>query len=155
MLKKIANNGDEQSLSVRFRRKRYAFLQSLLSRLEKPVHILDIGGTEAYWKTMNVDDDQIFVTLLNLTHTNVTLPHMKSIIGDARNIPVPNSNFDVVFSNSVIEHVGGDQDQLQMAREVRRVGKRLRNNGFGDDYYNKSLGRERSSFIPDWCRELA
>jgi len=29
-----------------------------------------------------------------------------------------------VFSNSVIEHVGGYEDQKQMAREVQRIGKR-------------------------------
>ena len=32
--------------------------------------------------------------------------------------------FDVVFSNSVIEHVGTYEDQTCMAREVQRVGKR-------------------------------
>ena len=34
------------------------------------------------------------------------------------------AQFDVVFSNSVIEHVGDDARQEAMAREVRRVGRR-------------------------------
>jgi hypothetical protein len=125
MLKRMADNRVEQSLAVQFRRKRFAFFLSLLSRLERPVHILDIGGTESYWKTMGLDvNDQVFITLLNLTQDHVTLPYLTSMIGDARHLQVENSSFDIVFSNSVIEHVGSYQDQLQMANEVQRIGKR-------------------------------
>ena len=125
MLKKMADNRDEQSLAVQFRRRRFAFFQSLLSRLNRPIHILDIGGTETYWKTMGLNiDDQVFITLLNLTENNVTLPNVTSIVGDARSVQADNASFDVVFSNSVIEHVGNYQDQLQMAKEVVRVGRR-------------------------------
>lgn len=125
MLKKMADNRDEQSLAVQFRKRRFAFFQSLLSRLDRPIHILDIGGTEAYWKTMGLDfDDPVFITLLNLTQNDVTLPNVTSIVGDARSVQADKASFDVVFSNSVIEHVGNYQDQLQMAKEVVRVGRR-------------------------------
>jgi ubiquinone/menaquinone biosynthesis C-methylase UbiE len=124
MFKRIADNSNERSLAVRFRRKRFAFFLSLLARLERPVHILDIGGTDAYWKTMGLDtNDQVFITLVNLTLDNITLPRVKSIVGDARHIQSADQSFDIVFSNSVIEHVGSYQDQLRMANEVCRVGK--------------------------------
>jgi 2-polyprenyl-3-methyl-5-hydroxy-6-metoxy-1,4-benzoquinol methylase len=124
MLKRLADNRDVGSMAVQFRRKRFAFFLSLLSQLERPIYILDIGGTEAYWKTMGLDmDDQVFITLLNLTQDKITLPHITSIVGDARSIQVDNDSFDIVFSNSVIEHVGTFQDQLRMAEEVQRVGK--------------------------------
>src|SRR5215208_1032160 len=124
MLKRMADNRSEQSLAVQFRKKRFAFFQSLLSGLQRPVHILDIGGTEAYWNTMGLDaDDQVFITLLNLTQYHITVPHLTSIVGDARSIQVENKSFDIVFSNSVIEHVGAYRDQLEMAKEVLRVGK--------------------------------
>jgi SAM-dependent methyltransferase len=92
--------------------------------MERPVHILDIGGTATYWKTMELGThDQVFITLLNLTHNDVRLPHIHSMVGDARNIQVDDKSFDIVFSNSVIEHVGTFEHQLQMAAEVSRVGK--------------------------------
>src|SRR5574341_1254519 len=126
MLKRLVDNRDQASLAVQFRRKRFAFFLSLLSRLDRPVHILDIGGTEAYWKTMELNtDDQVFITLLNLEQHDVSLPNVSSVAGDARKIQANDASFDVIFSNSVIEHVGTYQDQLQMAEEVRRVGKRF------------------------------
>ena len=95
-----------------------------LPSLKRPVHILDIGGTEDYWKMMELDtSDQVYITLLNLTETDVQLPNVKSVSGDARNLKAKHSSFDVVFSNSVIEHVGSYEDQLRMAEEVRRIGK--------------------------------
>jgi len=124
MLKRMAVNRDQKSLAVQFRRKRFAFFLSLLSRLEKPVHILDIGGTASYWKTMGLDaGDQVFVTLLNLEPNEVAVPNITSVVGDARAIQFDDASFDVVFSNSVIEHVGTYQDQMRIAGEVRRVGK--------------------------------
>ena len=124
MLKKMVDNRDRRSLAVQFRRRRFAFFQSLLSHLERPVRILDVGGTETYWKMMELKaGDQVFITLLNLTQIDVSFPNVTSIAGDARAIMAEDASFDVVFSNSVIEHMGTYQDQLQMAREVRRVGR--------------------------------
>jgi len=121
----MVDNRDQRSLAVQFRRRRFAFFQSLLSHLERPVRILDVGGTETYWKMMELNaGDQVFITLLNLTQIDVSFPNVTSIAGDARAIMAEDASFDVVFSNSVIEHVGTYQDQLQMSKEVRRVGKR-------------------------------
>ena len=91
--------------------------------MERPVRILDVGGTEGYWKMGKLNDDQVFVTLLNLTQVDVTMPNMTSIAGDARKIQESDLSFDIVFSNSVIEHVGTYKDQMQMAKEVHRIGK--------------------------------
>ncbi len=125
MFNKIANNQNENSLAVKFRRRRFAFFQLLLARLEGPISILDVGGSEDYWRTMGVDgSDRISITLLNLSNQNITLPNMTSMVGDARNLEYGDKRFDVAFSNSVIEHVGGPADQRKMADEMRRVGKR-------------------------------
>ena len=113
-------------LSAKLRRKRFRLFETLLSQLQEPIHILDVGGTQSSWDLMSLSPTSaVSVTLLNLRHESVSLPNFSSVIGDARDMTsFADARFDVVFSNSVIEHVGGFEDQRRMAREVQRVGKR-------------------------------
>ena len=53
-----------------------------------------------------------------------SLPSVHPLLGDGRRLPFADGAFDVVFSNAVIEHVGGLEDQAAMAREIQRVGRR-------------------------------
>jgi SAM-dependent methyltransferase len=125
MFRRIADNQNPASLATRMRQKRLALFRSLLAGLPREIHILDVGGTEEFWRLGHLPDKKdIKITLLNLEKFPVSLPNVLSVAGDARHIEFPDSQFDVVFSNSVIEHVGDFTDQEQMAKEVRRVGKR-------------------------------
>jgi len=125
MFKAIADNREPNSIAAKLRRRRTAFFASLLAPLEKPVWILDIGGTEQYWRMMNLPNHAgLSITLLNLEARAVTLPGCVSVRGDARSLEFDDQSFDVVFSNSVIEHVGDFHNQMRMANEARRVGKR-------------------------------
>jgi SAM-dependent methyltransferase len=45
--------------------------------------------------------------------------------GLPRALPFADGEFDVVFSNAVIEHVGGPERQRQMVSEALRVGRRV------------------------------
>jgi 2-polyprenyl-3-methyl-5-hydroxy-6-metoxy-1,4-benzoquinol methylase len=125
-VKRLADNSSGSSLATHMRRARFALFLSLLRKLEGPVRVLDIGGTQAFWNLMAEGEDlDAEITLLNLRHQPVTSSAFTSATGDARNIPqYADKSFDVVFSNSVIEHVGSYSDQKRMANEVLRVGRR-------------------------------
>jgi hypothetical protein len=89
------------------------------------VRVLDVGGTVSYWKNNAPDlPRRCEFTLLNLEATSPEgLADARCVAGDARCMEFESAGFDVVFSNSVIEHVGTLNDQAAMAREVRRVGR--------------------------------
>ena len=51
-------------------------------------------------------------------------PAIRYVQGDACALPFADGEFDVVFSNAVIEHVGGRERQRQLVSEALRVGRR-------------------------------
>jgi len=83
--------------------------------------ILDIGGTPEYWTLLPVRPR---VTLLNTPRARADVGETAWVAGDGRKLPFRDGAFDVVFSNSVIEHVGDAASQQRFAREVARVGRR-------------------------------
>jgi len=126
LLRNSADFRRDNSLALKLRLKRIALFKELISPLPKPLTILDVGGTEIFWERMGfARDKNVKITLLNLSQIETHGPWFKTALGDARNMhQFGDADFDVVFSNSVIEHVGGYEDQKQMAKEVQRIGKR-------------------------------
>lgn len=121
-----ADNRERDSLATRLRQKRFELFNSLIMPLPRPLRILDLGGTQVFWERMGfLEQADVEIVLLNVSMMKVSRPNVRSVIGDARAMPqFEDKEFDVVFSNSVIEHVGDYGQQRQMADEVRRVGKR-------------------------------
>jgi hypothetical protein len=120
-----ADNRDPQSLASRLRRKRTERFAQLLLPFPEPVRVLDIGGTPSFW-LHNAPSlpKQCDFTLLNLDPASTEgLASARCVVGDARHTDFADREFDVVFSNSVLEHVGTLFDQMAMAREVRRVSR--------------------------------
>jgi hypothetical protein len=127
ILKSLADNRSASSLATTLRKRRFAFFLFLLSTIPRPLRILDVGGTQEFWDMMGWEAlGNVQVTLLNLAAQPVSSTRFESVAGDARDLSrYADSRFDVVFSNSVIEHLGPDvADQKRMADEIRRVGKR-------------------------------
>jgi hypothetical protein len=122
--KRIADNSSNQSLSHSMRFKRFLYFKELLQGLNKPLSILDIGGTQEYWLNMGLADTDIQITLLNLSIQQTTSPNFYSVVGDATDLNnYADKSFDIVYSNSVIEHLFTKENQKKMADEVMRVGK--------------------------------
>lgn len=130
-----ASSYHEGSFTNRLRKERLAVLEGFFKEVfaetikaGKRVSVLDIGGTYRFWKSMGFPfAGTACITLCNLHTADVVpdgVPGMVSMAGDARNMPeFDDGSFDLVFSNSCIEHVGKERDWQMMADEVKRVGK--------------------------------
>jgi Methyltransferase domain len=125
-LQTLADPNNTRSFSHRFRIKRFRYFLEFVKDLPKPIKILDAGGTQLFWEQMNFTSmDDVNITILNKEPANVTLPNFRFILGDAANMNMFKENeFDVVFSNSVIEHASNFEIQKKMASEISRVGKK-------------------------------
>src|SRR5581483_1527002 len=91
------------SLSRRFRRRRmHRFVRECGITAE--TRVLDIGGTPDNWELAPV---QPRLVLLNMPRAHEEVAGaIQWVAADGRALPFRDASFDVVFSNSVIEHVG-------------------------------------------------
>ena len=92
----------------------------------EPIRILDVGGAAYFWDNSSLPAlPNIEIVLLNLQEEKILNPKFKSVVGDATNMPeFEDNSFDLVFSNSVIEHLYTWENQRKMANEIIRVGKK-------------------------------
>ena len=113
------------SIGDRFRARRFKFFESCIDQLPRPVSILDVGGTESFWVNRGYhNQDDVQIVLLNLKAVAVQSGNMTSIAGSATDLKdFKDNEFDIVFSNSVIEHLFTYDNQVKMARECTRVGR--------------------------------
>jgi predicted SAM-dependent methyltransferase len=125
----FASSDHPKSLGYKFRIKRLKKFEKLFFKNfnpEKPIKILDVGGTAYFWNHSQVPNiPGVRITLLNLHEEKPTHPHIISAIGDATSMKeFSDQSYDLVFSNSVIEHLYTYENQVKMADEIRRVGKK-------------------------------
>jgi hypothetical protein len=124
-LLKMTDHSNPNSLSNRMRNRRFAFFESLIANFERPLRIIDIGGTSAFWENRGwANQEGVEILLINLSEEEPKYPNIVSRKGDATNLAeYGDLSFDVAFSNSVIEHLFTYENQRAMAREVQRVAR--------------------------------
>jgi hypothetical protein len=81
--------------------------------------ILDVGGYEFNWGLLRFLSQ---VTFLNLAMPRERENNFTWVVADGRHLPFKTGAFDIVYSNSVIEHLGSFENQQLFAAECRRVG---------------------------------
>jgi hypothetical protein len=119
------------SIGGRMRSRRWELLARLFPDF-RSYWVLDLGGTAYSWLNAPVRPRK--VTLLNLFESELTIRHESDQLpdwlslsaGDACDPPpeIRQANFDLVFSNSLIEHVGGLARRKQLATVVKECAPR-------------------------------
>ena len=109
-----------------FRFKRIQKLISIYPNLQE-MSVLDVGGRPIIWELLdkNWGIRPQRLVILNTEEELNSLHNYELVVGDGRNLPYDDNAFDLVFSNSVIEHVGNNTDQVAFAQECLRVGKNI------------------------------
>jgi len=97
----------------RFRSRRNQLFLKLFNPGEE-TKILDVGGTSETWRNTGLNRN---VTLLNITKPKKRDLDMgfQCVQADAANMKlIQDQSYDIVFSNSVIEHLGGGVERKSL-----------------------------------------
>lgn len=123
-----ATSGVSTVSSNSFRRKRFGIFLAMLERIAaaKPgqsIRVVDIGGVKGYWEGLADlwSHLPLDITIVNIGAEPSQDGRYRIEGGDACALPYADNSFDIVHSNSVIEHVGGWSHMAAMAREVARI----------------------------------
>lgn len=123
----LADPASPSSISARARRRRMAKIEALVNASGMQAQVLDVGGTPEFWASSDLPESTS-VTILNLPSGDSEHPgqdeRFQFVYGDGRDLSVyPSGHFDLVVSNSVIEHVGDRTARAEFASEVSRVAR--------------------------------
>lgn len=128
----ISSHRQSNSLSARFRQQRMHFLDTLILEQKKDgLVLIDLGGTRSFWE-MNLKhlphaDRLQRIDIYNLEVTSeqsiqLGTVELRECPGNATQLNhVTDQQYDIAFSNSVLEHVGNLYQQNRFAHEIQRV----------------------------------
>jgi len=113
---------------ARFRARRVAFLRSTYPDIDG-YKVLDLGGSTHFWEVAAKAIRPREITLLNIADDEQSgagpvISGLSIQLYDGKTIPYPDTYFDLVICNSVIEHVPPPA-RPGLACEIMRVGKRV------------------------------
>ena len=122
--RRLIDYGSPGSVGDRFRKRRWRLLLDTFPDLAD-MEIVDLGGTAHSWMAAPVSPAH--VTLVNLDRQDVPPDRpITAVQGDACEVPdtLRSNRFDLVFSNSLIEHVGGHSRREALAENIHRLADR-------------------------------
>jgi hypothetical protein len=110
------------SLAERMRLRRWELIRQHVPDLSE-MRVLDLGGTTHWWLRAPLRPRH--VTIVNLEPSEEAAG-LTVLTGDACNADklVAGQRFDLVFSNSLIEHVGGHKARSDLSRIIRLLAPR-------------------------------
>lgn len=114
----------ETSIAARMRLRRWELVRAHFPELSE-MKVLDLGGTMSWWQRGLVLPQH--VTVVNLeVYDHAEEPWLTTVIGDACHADslLAGQSFDLVFSNSLIEHVGGHSARSALADVIRSLAPR-------------------------------
>jgi hypothetical protein len=126
-MRRLADGYVGGTFSNTLRSRRFQAFDDLVARVAAskpgPVRILDLGGTNAFWEQRGwAGRPDVQIVTVNLLEEEQRHENLEPRVGDVTALAVDDASFDIVFSNSVIEHLMTFEQQEKMAREVRRAG---------------------------------
>jgi SAM-dependent methyltransferase len=65
------------------------------------------------------------VSEVPLPHFAAAFPEIRCVVADGRRLPFAPGEFDVAFSNAVVEHVGPREEQRRFVHELCRIADRV------------------------------
>lgn len=117
-----------ESFGARRRAARWDLAREMFPDIERQ-HVVDLGGTVEWWRRAPLQPAS--VTVINLFEPGESdSERWVPVQGDAcdarRTLEAAGrtTSYDLVFSNSLIEHVGGHAQRAKLAEEVRSLAPR-------------------------------
>jgi hypothetical protein len=114
-IRSLVNADDPASLAGKARAKRWNEFSRRFPDIAE-MRVLDLGGTPRFWRLAPTQPAD--VTIVNLTPEPIDERWMRYVLGDACTLEIA-GEFDLVVSNSLIEHVGGHERRTQLAQTIR------------------------------------
>lgn len=115
-LRRAANTDNPRSFAARARAKRWREFQRRFPEIAQ-LRVLDLGGTPRYWRAAPVRPKH--VTVVNLIAEPADEPWIDSVEGDVLALDL-GEQFDLVVSNSLIEHIVGIGDRRRLVDAIEK-----------------------------------
>lgn len=108
-----------------FRKKRLDLLYRSM-RIDSSSRVLDLGGGTFFWDLAREEGLPVpKVTIVNLDKPRTTVPdYAEWIVADVLQLNLQDFQFDVVFCNSLIEHLGNRESQKKLADAIQQLADR-------------------------------